>query len=200
VNTVPCMKRIELNNRNQKNECGKVGIIMKTKMSTKKLVQTGAMLALALVFQIGFASFSQVVVGPLVNMVLFVTAAIVSPLSAVMVGVVTPLIAFLIGMPLLFPVVPVIAVGNCILVVIFSYFYHQMNFKYSPILGILSAAFLKFIFLATSIRLIVPLFVPQVPGPLIIALSFNQFITATIGGILALALIKPLNYIINQKK
>lgn len=70
---------------------------MNENFTTKKLVQTGLMLALALVFQVGFASFAQVAVGPLVNMVLIITAIMVSPISAILVGVLTPLVAFLMG-------------------------------------------------------------------------------------------------------
>lgn len=173
---------------------------MNKNFTTKKLVQTGLMLALALVFQVGFASFAQVAVGPLVNMVLFITAMMVSPISAVFVGLLTPLVAFLMGIMGMFPLVPVIAIGNALLVVVFSYFYNKKTIKFNEYIGLIVSAFVKFAFLATAVRIILPMFVPKVPPVLVTALSFNQFITAMVGGVLALVIVKVLNKVLYQKK
>ena len=173
---------------------------MNKNFTTKKLVQTGLMLALALVFQIGFASFAQVAVGPLVNMVLLITVMMVSPLSAVLVGAFTPIIAFFVGIIPLFPLVPIIAIGNALLVVVFSLFYSKKKLIFSEYIGLVVGAFIKFAFLAMAIRLIVPMFVAKVPAPLVVAFSLNQFITAMVGGILALVIVKVLNKVLNQKK
>jgi len=164
--------------------------------TTKKLVQTGLMLALALVFQIGFASFAQIAVGPLVNMVLFITAIMVSPISAIFVGVLTPLVAFLVGIMPLFPLVPVIAIGNTLLVIIFSLFYFQKKLAFGAYIGLVVSALVKFGFLAMAVRVIVPMFVLKVPPVLVTALSFNQFITAIVGGVLALVIVKAINKVL----
>jgi len=173
---------------------------MKDEFTTKKLVQTGLMLALALVFQIGFASFAQIVVGPLVNMVLFITVMMVSPVSAMLVGVLTPLIAFLLGIMGMFPLVPVLAIGNMLLVIVFSLFYRQKNLFLNEYIGLFVSALVKFVFLALAVRIIVPLFVPKVPPVLVTALSFNQFLTAMVGGVFALIIVKTLNQVLYQKK
>lgn len=173
---------------------------MNKNFTTKKLVQTGLMLALALIFQIGFASFAQVAVGPLVNMVLLITVMMVSPISAVLVGTFTPIIAFFVGVIPLPPLVPVIAIGNALLVIVFSLFYSKKKIKFSEYLGLVAGAFVKFAFLAMAIRLIVPMFVAKVPGPLVTALSFNQFITAMVGGVLALVIVKVLDKVLYQNK
>jgi hypothetical protein len=170
------------------------------KFTTKKLVQTGLMLALALVFQIGFASFAQIAVGPLVNMVLFITAIMVSPISAIFVGVLTPLVAFLVGIMGLFPLVPVIAAGNALLVIVFSLIYSRKKLVFGEYIGLVVAALVKFGFLAMAVRVIVPMFVPKVPPVLVTALSFNQFLTAIAGGVLALIIVKTLNKVLHQKK
>ena len=103
-------------------------------------------LRLALVFQIGFASFAQIVVGPLVNMVLFITVMMVSPVSAMLVGVLTPLIAFLLGIMGMFPLVPVLAIGNMLLVIVFSLFYRQKNLFLNEYIGLFVSALVKFVF------------------------------------------------------
>ncbi len=169
---------------------------MNNKFTPKKLVLGGVMLALALVFQIGFASFAQPAVGPLVNMVLFVTAALVSPAIAVIVGCMTPLVAFAVGIMPMMPLVPVIAFGNAILVVGFSFCYYNPKMKFAEYIGVAVGAFFKFVFLATAVRQIVPLFVPKVPGPLVTALSFNQFITAIVGGAIAIVVITALKKVL----
>lgn len=173
---------------------------MNKNFTTKKLVQTGLMLALALVFQIGFASFAQVAVGPLVNMVLFITVMMVSPISAIIVGIFTPIIAFIVGVMPMPVLVPVIGVGNALLVIVFSFFYSKKKMKFSEYIGLFVSALAKFAFLAMAIRMIVPMFVPKVPPALVTALSFNQFITAMVGGVIALIIVKVLNNILYQNK
>ncbi len=159
-------------------------------MKVKKLVQTGIMIALALVFQIGFASFAQPAVGPLVNMVLFITTIMVGPLAALCVGLITPLAAFLLGIMKLFPLVPVIMIGNSLLVVVF--YYTRLRVKFGDYIGIILAALFKFIFLMTAVRHILPLILAKVPSPIVAAFGINQFITALIGGVLALIVIRSL--------
>lgn len=171
---------------------------MNRSVDVRKLVQTSLMLALSLVFQIGFANFAQPVVGPLVNMVLFITAALVSPWSAIAVGIITPLMAFIVGIMPMFPLVPVIMIGNGVLVAAFSYCYHQPKLKFGEYIGVVVAALFKFLFLATAIRHIVPLFVPKVPPTLVTALSFNQFVTAIIGGVIALIVIKSIKAVVTK--
>jgi len=162
---------------------------MESRINVNRMVQTSLMIALALVFQIGFASFAQPVVGPMVNMVLFVTTALISPLAGVVVGIVTPLVAFVVGMMPLLPLVPIIMIGNSILVVTFGYCYNQSWMKYGEYYGLIVAALFKFLFLTTAVQHLLPLLVPKVPGPIITAMGFNQFITAIIGGIIALVII-----------
>lgn len=159
-------------------------------MNVRKLVQTGLMIALALVFQIGFASFAQSVVGPLVNLVLFVSVMMIGPLAGVTVGVITPLVAFLVGIMPLAPLVPVIMIGNALLVVVFHF--SKQTIKFGEYIGVVLAALFKFIFLATAVRQLLPLVMPKVPPKIIAAMGINQFITALVGGVIALVVAKAL--------
>ncbi|WP_200791895.1 ECF transporter S component [Caloranaerobacter azorensis] len=155
------------------------------------LTRTGLMLALALVFQIGFRAFAQPAVGPLVNMVLIMSGALVGTLSGIIVGCLTPLIAFFVGIMPKFHLVPFIMIGNALLVVVFNYIRNRVS-KWGDYLGLVGAAFVKFIWLAFSVRYLIKLFIPKVPEKLIIALSLPQLYTALVGGFLAVLIIKML--------
>ncbi|WP_207644732.1 ECF transporter S component [Caloranaerobacter ferrireducens] len=155
------------------------------------LTRTGLMLALALVFQIGFRAFAQPAVGPLVNMVLIMSGALVGTLSGIIVGCLTPLIAFFVGIMPKFPLIPFIMIGNALLVIIFNYIRNKTS-KWGDYLGLIGAAFVKFVWLAFSVRYLVKLFMPKVPAKLIVALSLPQLYTALIGGFLAVLIIKML--------
>lgn len=161
-------------------------------MSTKKLVRTGMFLAVALVFQIGFRQFAQPLVGPLVNMTLILATLIIGPVAAILVGTVTPLVAFvlgIIGVPFL---VPIVAVGNAVMILCFYFAKKLIKHKLSPWIGIGLASLFKFLFLAMSVRLLLPLVMPKVPDPVIAAFSLPQLTTALVGGVIAIVLYKIL--------
>ena len=157
-------------------------------MDTKKLVRSSLLLALALIFQIGFRQFAQPLVGPLVNMTLILTVLIVGPTSGIMVGTFTPIIAFIAGIIAVLPLIPIIIIGNGLLVIVFYFFNSKLSFKKKSLISLILAAFIKFLFLAFSVRTILPLFIPKVPPVLIATFSLPQLYTALIGGILALAI------------
>ncbi|SHJ85372.1 hypothetical protein SAMN02745227_00873 [Anaerobranca californiensis DSM 14826] len=167
--------------------------------NTVFITRTAIFLALALVFQIYFRTFAQPVVGPLVNFVLFLTTMLVGITSAIIVGSLTPLIAFSFGIMPLFPVVPFIMVGNILMVAIYYFISKNSPGYLSTFLGVLAAAFGKFLFLALAIRYVAPLFLPQVPPPIVQALSLPQFYTALTGGILSILVAKGLERV-NFKK
>ncbi len=164
-------------------------------MKTKKLVRTALLLALALMFQIVFRQFAQPLVGPLVNMTLILATLMVGVDSGVFIGVLTPVVAFLMGIVSVAPLVPIIAIGNILLVVIICFFNQKTSIKGNKWVGILSGAFVKYAFLTISVRALLPLLIPKVPPVMIAAFSLPQLYTAIIGGVLAL-IIYPL---INKK-
>lgn len=159
-------------------------------MKTRDLVKTGMMLALALVFQIGFRQFAQPLVGPLVNMVLFMTVLYVNVPSAVIVGVITPVVAFVLGIMGLFPLVPIVAIGNALLTVMFGFMIQLlMKYNWKNYVAIVVAAIFKFIFLFTAARYLLPLMIGKAaPPPILAAFGVSQLYTALIGGIIAVVL------------
>ncbi|MGO1370461.1 MAG: ECF transporter S component [Senegalia sp. (in: firmicutes)] len=161
-------------------------------MDTKKLVRTALLLALALVFQIGFRQFAQPIVGPLLNMTLILAALMIGPTSAVIIGTLTPIIAFSVGIIGLAPLIPIIVIGNILFVLAFFYI-NNINMKYSNWIALVISALIKFGFLALSVRMILPLFIPKVPMPIIAAFTLPQLYTAIIGGILAIVIYPLIN-------
>lgn len=164
---------------------------MKRDFTVSYIVRTGVLLALTLMFQIGFNGLGQGVVGPLVNFSLLISVVLVGTIPAIIIGCLTPLIAFMVGIMPLFPLVPFIMIGNSILVIIFHIGRKKIS-KMGDYIGLVIAAFGKFIFLAISVRYLVGLFIPKVPGKLVTALTLPQLYTALIGGILTLIVIKLL--------
>ena len=149
------------------------------------ITRTAILLAVALVFQLG--GFPQPISGPVVNTVLYLAAMIVGMSSGIVIGIFTPLVAFMTGIMGFPPMIPFIAAGNALLVIVFV-----LLKKYHHILGIVAASFFKFILLAASIRLLANFFLENVPEPIIQAMSLPQLFTALAGGVLALIVYKAL--------
>jgi ECF-type transporter family protein len=162
---------------------------MKDRFSTTYIARTGLLLALALIFQIGFRYVSQPLVGPMVNFTLIIGAGLVGTTSGVIVGCLTPLIAFFFGIMPLFPLVPFVMIGNSLFVLIFNIIRRNMNIL-GDIAGVTVAALVKSAFLAISVRYLVTLIVPKIPSKIIVAFSLPQLYTALIGGFLAIIIIK----------
>lgn len=142
------------------------------------LSRTAILLAIALVFQMG--GFPQFITGPLINTVLYLAAMIVGWQGGMLIGIFTPVIASIRGIlpPPLTPLIPFIALGNSILVILF--FWLQSKNK---IAGIIIASLAKFLLLASAVKLVV-----QVPPAIAQMMSLPQLITALAGGAIALVL------------
>ncbi|MTI65023.1 MAG: ECF transporter S component [Firmicutes bacterium] len=164
------------------------------KISTAYITRTGLLLALALIFQIGFRGFAQPAVGPLVNLTLILSAGIVGTLAGVIVGCLTPLIALsfgIIGIPIL---VPFIMIGNSLLVIIFNLIRKRITLG-GEYVGLALAALGKFLFLAFSVRYLLDLFTqknipPKIMAKLTVMFGLPQLYTALVGGIVAVIVMK----------
>ena len=139
----------------------------------------------------------QVFTGPLVNMMLILTALLLDPLAGITLGAITPLVALFRGQlpPVLLALVPFIAIGNAVLVLVFSLLgkmdhgdkslFVRVNFWAGIIFG--SAA--KFCWLATSVHFILPVILGMdIPDIVVVMMTFPQLFTALIGSVLALAI------------
>jgi len=159
---------------------------LQTSTRIKWLTRTAFLLAIALVFQMG--GFPQPITGPLVNTVLYLAASIVGWQGGILIGILTPLVAAMRGIlpPPLAPLIPFIALGNSLMVVLF----YLLKFK-NKIIAIIIASLVKFSILFSAVNLLV-----QVPPAVSQMMSLPQLITALTGGIVALlvmALLKKAN-------
>lgn len=141
--------------------------------------RTAILLAIALVFQMG--GFPQFITGPLVNTVLYLAAMIVGWQGGIMIGIFTPVIAAMRGIlpPPLTPIIPFIALGNAVLVILFFWLKSK-----NKIAGIIIASSVKFLLLVSAVKLLV-----RVPPAIAQMMSFPQLITALAGGFIALLII-----------
>ncbi len=156
----------------------------------KFITRTGILLAVALVVQMG--GFPQPITGPLINTILYLAALLVGSWSGIIIGVCTPVIAFMRGIlpPPLGPMIPFIALGNGVLVVVFSLLKGK-----NKILGIILASLVKYAILATTVKFIV-----DVPDKIAQIMSLPQLFTALIGGGVALLVYQALEAISPQLK
>ena len=84
-----------------------------------RITETAVMTALLIALQFATRSAGQFVTGSCVNAVLALTVLLVGLWSGVVVAVLSPFFAFLLGIgPQLLPIVPAIAVGNLVFVVL----------------------------------------------------------------------------------
>lgn len=160
------------------------------------LTRTAMLLALALVFQLGFNGFAQPLVGPLVNMTLLVSAGLVGTISGILVGCLTPVVALMVGIIKLPPLVPIIIVGNALLVIVFNLIKGKLS-NTNDNLGwgtaLVAAAIAKYAFLTLSVQYVLPLIIPKVPPKLIAMFGLSQLYTALLGGFIAVIIIKLIN-------
>ena len=147
--------------------------------SIRKISRTAILLAIALVFQMG--GFPQFITGPLVNTVLYLAAMVIGWQGGIIIGISTPVIAAMRGIlpPPLTPLIPFIALGNAMLVILFFLLKSK-----NKIASIIIASVAKFLVLVSAVKLLV-----QVPPAIAQMMSFPQLVSALAGGFIALLVI-----------
>lgn len=154
-------------------------------------------LSLTVVVQI--AGLPQPITGPLINAILFFTAALLGSVAGVVVGCLTPAVALIRGqlpMPLA-PMVPFIALGNITLVLVYNGLKNtkirqsRLFVSVNHYLTIIFAAVAKFFFLFLSVKIILPILLKvDIPPKIVFLMTTPQLITAVVGGILATIFMK----------
>ena len=165
---------------------------MKTTSKTRFIAYTAVLLALLIALQFATKAFGQIVMGSCVNLILAVAALCVGPWSGLIIALLSPFFAFLLGIGTPFiQIVPLIAVGNAVSVLLISFLCKKLAFRYGKLAGVCLAALCKFV---TLWLLIVKVALPAMGLPeqklvvLSASFSFPQLATALIGGLLALLL------------
>lgn len=138
----------------------------------------------------------QYITGSLVNCVLALTAVFAGLWSGVTVAVLSPFFAFLLGIgPKLLQIVPCIALGNLVYVLILYFILGKVHRGVVyQVLGLLVAALAKFAALYLAVvKLLIPVMADALKAPQIqtftVMFSYPQLITALLGGTAALLIL-----------
>jgi len=172
------------------------------KKSTNYLTRLSIFIALTISFQL--AGLPQLGTGIFINFMLFITTQFVGISAGLILGALTPWVASLIGQlpPILVPMIPFIMVGNAILVIVFGLLLKKFNFLSSikvirvnlrELLAVSFASLFKFIFLTLSVTFLITWGLGvTIAKEYAYMMMFPQFITAFLGGVFALLIIKIL--------
>ena len=145
---------------------------------------------LALLILMPFLIHFQWITGPTVNAALFIATVILGPTRAILLGLMPSTVALSAGLlPFaLAPMVPFIMLSNVILVLVFSYLYKKNYF-----VALSVSAFLKFAFLHQTVTWVMSRFLEnKIVATLSIMMSWPQFFTALIGGLVAYVFLKQI--------
>ncbi|MCL2634329.1 MAG: hypothetical protein FWD34_07460 [Oscillospiraceae bacterium] len=168
---------------------------MRLKKTTIWLTQTALLIAILVSWQAVTTPLGMTLLtGSGVNMILAITATVFGISSGLCVAMISPIMASLIGIGPPFPIIiPFVMVGNAVFVILWHYIEKRKPQEHFRIIALLSAAGVKSGFLYVGIVLFaIPTFVPQAPPAITTMFSFAQFVTASIGGAFALAVIPSL--------
>lgn len=136
---------------------------------------------------------TQLISGTIVNLVLFVSTAILGIQAGILIGLLPSLFALATGLlPItLAPLIPFIIIGNIILVVVFN-FLKEKNYWSAIIL----AGFFKFIFLFSVSSILINLFLEkQITSKAALMISWSQLFTVLAGGLIAFLFLKKIKKI-----
>lgn len=171
------------------------------------LTRTGMLLALALVFQnlrlvIGAGPYTQFIIGSLVNAVLVVAVGTVNVYSALIISIIAPVVAYMQAQLPLPVLVPIVAIGNALIVIVF----HVLQEK-NRYVGILAGAVAKSGFLYFAVKIMLNMVKGTIPEPkfaklanlLSFTFSWPQFITALIGGFIAVIILGTLSSVLRKE-
>ena len=164
----------------------------------KWITRSAAAIALILVAQLATAPLKQqLLTGSLVNLILALSTLLFGWSVGAIAAVVSPFLAYLLGINAQILVVPAIAVGNLVYVLVIALLVKLLKNGKLPdlvrnLIAVIAAAVCKFVIqYILIVKWIAPSFLPAKAQP-IMAVNFGvmQLFTACIGGVLA-CLISP---------
>jgi len=171
-------------------------------LKEKALTQTNSRVLVRFLLLAGVATFLpfyihiQWLTGPIINAVLILTLFLVGIRAALVLCLIPSMVALGSGLlpSILAPAVPFIMMGNALLVLTVDWFHRNfLKQENGYWLGILIGALLKFLFLLGSVTIITRLLIKQELAVKVAQLmSWPQFATAVIGGVIAYLVLKKL--------
>lgn len=175
------------------------------------ITRTAILIALLIVFQWGLSALTgsnQLVVGSAVNLVLIIAATISGLYSGITVAIVSPFLAYVLGVgPKIIGIIPFIALGNLVLVLIWYFIAKNATATKDGYIrmaiALVVGAAVKCAFLYLSIvKFAIPVLLTGLKQPQIDTFTqmfgILQCFTAAIGGVLALLIIPPLRKAVKQ--
>ncbi len=157
------------------------------------ITETAIMLALLVILQAVTKSAGQFVTGSCVNAVLAVTALVAGVSSGLTVALVSPFVAFLFGIgPQLLPIVPAIALGNGVYVLVLSLLAGKNAALWRKGLALAGSAGAKFLTLYLVVVKLLCSILPLKPAQIATfstMFAWPQLVTALIGGAAALLIV-----------
>lgn len=163
--------------------------------TTKTITRTAVLLALLVILQTVTKAAGQIVTGSCVNCVLAVGALMLPLGGSLVLAAASPFLAFLLGVgPKLLAIIPAIAVGNLVYVLVLSLLLRKKESAGLPVrLGGLAAAsavkFLTLYLLVVQLLCRVLTLAEKQVQTFTAMFSWPQLITALIGGALALVVV-----------
>lgn len=158
---------------------------------TRWITETAVMIALLIALQAATASFGQFVTGSCVNTVLAIAALLIGAGGGLVVALVSPFCAYLLGIgPQLIAIVPAIAVGNAVFVLLLAWLAPKGASAVRKALAVIAAAVCKFAALYALVVLLLcnVLTLPEKQVAVFSTMfSWPQLVTALIGGTVGMA-------------
>lgn len=162
----------------------------------KFITRTALLLALTVVFQmlrplISLPALgSTFIIGSLVNASLAASSVVVGVWGGIIISIMAPIIAFLQQHIKFVWLIPIVAVGNMVLVLLYGWWYRKNKWT-----AIGLSSFLKATALYLMIKIAINVLIVPEPAAKMMSLMFSwpQFVTAVIGGFLASFVLKILS-------
>ncbi len=132
---------------------------------------------------------STLIIGSLVNASLAVSSVVVGVWGGIIISIIAPIIAFMQQHIAFVWLIPIVSVGNLILVIIYGRWYAKSKWT-----AIGLSSFLKAVALYLMIKVFINALIVPVPAAKMMSMMFSwpQFITAVAGGFLASLILKVL--------
>ncbi len=167
---------------------------------TRWITQTAVLTALLIVLQAATAPAGQLVTGSAVNAVLAIAAILGGLSCGLTVAILSPFCAFLLGIgPQIIAIVPAIAIGNCVYVVLLALLSKES--VVSRVVAWLAASGAKaltlYLVVVQLLCRVLPLKPPQIEK-FTAMFSLPQLVTALIGGAVAMLMVPLLKKAIKK--
>ena len=180
------------------------------KNAVLEITRTAVMIAILVMIQFITKSFGQYVTGSLVNLVLAVAALTIGLWEGIIVAAVSPFFAFMFGIgPAFIQIVPFVALGNAVLVVVLWLFAgREKEFTSKSLIkgyaGAVAASAAKFLTLWVGVTKISFLLIPGIKEAQIEKMTamftWPQLVTALIGTIVAMSVVPQIKRALKKSK